>query len=287
MTDEIAKQLTDPAGLKAASGFRTRTYSRLTAFLYHLLRDHLPFGRVQKVLEDVPASQTEWRLCNGYSAQYAEFIAANLCKGGTPRLADLTPAACLELYAVVSRDDDSGVRVRIHQGHDAAFEAAVVLAMEYHGFGNIDPDDEDTLPDVTEQEIRETLATAKVIGSDTDFDKWDVYFVEVSQVGDWKRPEPCIPEPPGFLATQVRGVAFQAQNNPLYQFADPSARPPAGLVVFFPGLVGDQITAMVTEDQEHVESEHLIGTIGWCEERKRWVVTTLMSKAAIDKVDFS
>lgn len=96
------------------------------------------------------------------------------------------------------------------------------------------------------------------------------------------------PDPPvESVAAEVTGAAFQARDNPMFCFADPTERPPVGLVVVFPGLAGEQITATVMKGQLHVESKKLIGVIDWCGVRKRWVITTLVDKPVIDKVNFA
>lgn len=68
----------------AAVGMRTRAGTirirdKLVSFLYELMRDHLPPGVVENVvqnaLKDVPTTY-----CNGWLAQYAEDIAKRICE---------------------------------------------------------------------------------------------------------------------------------------------------------------------------------------------------------------
>lgn len=61
---------------------RRRTEDPLVAFLYLLLRDHLPAGRVEKVVMDVETMVPHegFVLTNGFQAQYAEALAARLQK---------------------------------------------------------------------------------------------------------------------------------------------------------------------------------------------------------------
>jgi hypothetical protein len=49
----------------------------LIAFLYELLRDFLPVGDVEKVARN-SEGQSEYSLCNGHLAEYAEEVAKRL-----------------------------------------------------------------------------------------------------------------------------------------------------------------------------------------------------------------
>lgn len=50
--------------------------SRLVGFLYNLMRDHLPVGTVEKVVQECHEPNVEY--CNGYLAKYAQDIADRL-----------------------------------------------------------------------------------------------------------------------------------------------------------------------------------------------------------------
>lgn len=67
-----------------------RTASPLVAFLYQLMRDHVPYGVVEKiVVEDerareensVEGEDFEYILSNGHLGKYAEDVAKRLLKG--------------------------------------------------------------------------------------------------------------------------------------------------------------------------------------------------------------
>lgn len=49
---------------------------KLTSFLYDLMRDHLPPGKVQELMQD--AQEPDVSYTNGYLAQYAEYVAQKL-----------------------------------------------------------------------------------------------------------------------------------------------------------------------------------------------------------------
>lgn len=50
--------------------------SRLVSFLYDLLRDHLPAGKVEELVRN--AQKTPVRFTNGFIANYAEDLAKRL-----------------------------------------------------------------------------------------------------------------------------------------------------------------------------------------------------------------
>lgn len=52
--------------------------SRLVAFLYHLLRDHLPAGVVEELVRETTEAEETGLYSNGYLARYAEDIAKRL-----------------------------------------------------------------------------------------------------------------------------------------------------------------------------------------------------------------
>jgi hypothetical protein len=52
----------------------------LVAFLYLLMRDHLPCGRVEDILEDIGPAPFGHEFTNGFLAQHAEDIAKRLRK---------------------------------------------------------------------------------------------------------------------------------------------------------------------------------------------------------------
>lgn len=69
MTDEEMRQLTGAA----------TSESRLTAFLYTLMRDHLPSGKIEQILVELEELGTnEYYFTNGLLAVYAEMLAERL-----------------------------------------------------------------------------------------------------------------------------------------------------------------------------------------------------------------
>jgi len=50
--------------------------SRLVSFLYQLMRDHLPMGVIEKIVQDADVPIVEYT--NGWLAKYAEDIANRL-----------------------------------------------------------------------------------------------------------------------------------------------------------------------------------------------------------------
>lgn len=69
----------DTARLREASGSVTDDRP-LVAFLYHLLRDHLPAGRVAAIVNEATVVSTEnvAEFTNGWLAEYAKDCAARL-----------------------------------------------------------------------------------------------------------------------------------------------------------------------------------------------------------------
>ena len=63
--------------LRKASG-NVRIRSRLVSFLYQLMRDELPAGKVAKLFLD--SQDPDVVYTNGYLARYAEYIAKGLSK---------------------------------------------------------------------------------------------------------------------------------------------------------------------------------------------------------------
>jgi len=51
---------------------------RLEAFLYGLMRDTVPCGEVQRLVDDATQGEAECQFSNGYLAQYAKFLADQL-----------------------------------------------------------------------------------------------------------------------------------------------------------------------------------------------------------------
>lgn len=52
------------------------TNEKLVSFLYELMRDHVPPGTIQRIVENSQGSPTE--LTNGWLARYAAFLADRL-----------------------------------------------------------------------------------------------------------------------------------------------------------------------------------------------------------------
>lgn len=61
--------------LKRVSG-NVRLKGKLESFLYELMRDHVPVGVVQKVLDESQIADVSYT--NGYLARYARFVAKQL-----------------------------------------------------------------------------------------------------------------------------------------------------------------------------------------------------------------
>ena len=53
-----------------------KTTSRLVAFLYELMRDEVPTGVVERILQSTP--RLNYGLTNGYLAKYSEYVAERL-----------------------------------------------------------------------------------------------------------------------------------------------------------------------------------------------------------------
>ena len=51
----------------------------LVSFLYELIRDHLPAGEVQRIVNNSQATRPTL-FCNGWLVKYAEYLAAKLNK---------------------------------------------------------------------------------------------------------------------------------------------------------------------------------------------------------------
>jgi hypothetical protein len=64
--------------LLTASG-NIKIKGRLEAFLYTLMRDELPVGAVQRLVDDACICDEECEYSNGYLAQYAYWLANKLC----------------------------------------------------------------------------------------------------------------------------------------------------------------------------------------------------------------
>jgi len=64
------------------------TKDKLTIFLYMLMRDHLPAGVVESIVQDVEKVEDEARLCNGFLAEYAQQL--------TSRLKDALKIGCIQ-----------------------------------------------------------------------------------------------------------------------------------------------------------------------------------------------
>ena len=78
-TQEVTALSTENASLRRRSG-DINSKDPLVDFLYHLMRDHVPAGVVEGILQkQVFASETiESEYCNGYLAKYAQDIATRL-----------------------------------------------------------------------------------------------------------------------------------------------------------------------------------------------------------------
>ena len=83
--EAVKKDPEDPTGLRELSGATTAQHSALTAFLYELMRDHVPMGVIQKILLESLPSRGPFKLCNGWLAQYAEFVGTSLFDPYGPR----------------------------------------------------------------------------------------------------------------------------------------------------------------------------------------------------------
>jgi hypothetical protein len=66
---------------------KVKTESRLVAFLYTILRDHLTSGKVAGIVQDINESVAEgvreFELENGWEGRYAEDVARYLLEDGT------------------------------------------------------------------------------------------------------------------------------------------------------------------------------------------------------------
>lgn len=59
-----------------------QTKSEFVAFLYELLRDHVPIGVIEAIVEEQEEHRNEnmgWLLTNGHLAAYCEEVAERLC----------------------------------------------------------------------------------------------------------------------------------------------------------------------------------------------------------------
>lgn len=66
--------------VESASGHVT-SHSTLVRFLYLLLRDHLPFGTVERIIMEAGAERkdiAEAKFTNGWAAKYAKNIAGRM-----------------------------------------------------------------------------------------------------------------------------------------------------------------------------------------------------------------
>jgi hypothetical protein len=82
--------MTTQEALKNRSGSVTYS-SKLVSFLYGLLRDHLPAGSVEELVEDSQVSEVTYT--NGWLAQYAQDVADRLKDEVPPKVSpkDLSP----------------------------------------------------------------------------------------------------------------------------------------------------------------------------------------------------
>lgn len=59
--------------------WKYKTYSRLVSFLYSLLRDDLPAGRIEEFVREIEKSNNpEFILSNVYLGEYAEELAERI-----------------------------------------------------------------------------------------------------------------------------------------------------------------------------------------------------------------
>lgn len=69
---------TQNAELRERSG-SVNSKDPLVSFIYHLLRDHLPAGAVEGIMQEhLAGDMANAQFCNGYLAQYAKDISARL-----------------------------------------------------------------------------------------------------------------------------------------------------------------------------------------------------------------
>lgn len=72
------QQKTENQNLRFRSG-QVNSESHLVSFLYDLMRDHLPCGKVEEIVRE-SLHEGETRFTNGYLANYAEDLAVRLLK---------------------------------------------------------------------------------------------------------------------------------------------------------------------------------------------------------------
>lgn len=71
------------AAMREASGAVDST-DRLVMFLYYLGRDHLPLGKIEKVIDEcLPEGIDVAQFCNGWLATWAKDAAGRLGKRGS------------------------------------------------------------------------------------------------------------------------------------------------------------------------------------------------------------
>ena len=75
--DEKARWDQQNKDLTVASG-NVEDKRSMVSFLYELMRDHLPPGKVEEIVRHVLAEDYERRYCNGWLAQYAQSVADRL-----------------------------------------------------------------------------------------------------------------------------------------------------------------------------------------------------------------
>lgn len=72
-----------------ASG-KVELTGKLDAFLYLLMRDHLPPGVVAGIVKDLTGGQCNFT--NGWLARYAEYLACDLRENSSERSVELLPS---------------------------------------------------------------------------------------------------------------------------------------------------------------------------------------------------
>lgn len=71
MNKEYKQQLRESSG-----NINININNKLTSFLYELMRDHLPAGKIQEIMQNSAVSDCQYT--NGWLALYAEYIANQL-----------------------------------------------------------------------------------------------------------------------------------------------------------------------------------------------------------------
>ncbi len=131
MTTEDQKRAEENTKMRKRSG-NIESSDPLVSFLYELMRDHLPPGKVESIVRD--SLHPETKFTNGWLASYAEDVATRLRRAAPPelttfssvtingRLCELIPRAYIGYRTILSLAGlEDGVYSMTYKGKSAGY----------------------------------------------------------------------------------------------------------------------------------------------------------------------